>query len=158
MDNPDGDSCRRGLRLSPTTLSTSSGTVATIVVAMMRGSKTRSGMRAASRRPDHAHASTTGANNPMRGRCSRRSSPCISGSFDRRKGAEATSLLPPHPHASRGPFTTRAMLLTDPAACPSRSRARCARTQAGERSSGPARPQPGSSPCSRARPGSGRAR
>ena len=34
-----------------------------------------SGMREASRRPAHAHASTTGASNPMRGRCSKRSSP-----------------------------------------------------------------------------------
>lgn len=53
----------------------SSGTVATIVVAMTRGSKMRSGMRAARRRPAHAHARTTGANTPMRGRCSRRSRP-----------------------------------------------------------------------------------
>lgn len=53
----------------------SSGTVATIVVAMTRGSKIRRGMRAARRRPVHAQARTTGASSPMRGRCSRRSRP-----------------------------------------------------------------------------------
>lgn len=53
----------------------SSGTVATIVVAMTRGSKTRSGMRAASRRPTHAHVSATGASRAISGRCSRRSRP-----------------------------------------------------------------------------------
>lgn len=63
------------LRPAPTTFYTSSGAVVTIVVAMTRGSKTRSGMWAASRRPAHAHASTTGASSPMRGRCSRRSRP-----------------------------------------------------------------------------------
>ena len=55
----------------------SSGTVATMVVAMTRGSKMRSGMRAARRRPAHAHASTTGANSPMGGRCSARSRPML---------------------------------------------------------------------------------
>lgn len=70
---------------------------------------------------------------------------------------ETNESLPP-PYDSRGKLRNRAKLLTDPAVCPSRSRARCVRTRAEERSSDPARPQPGSSPCSRAQRGRRRAR
>lgn len=66
-----------GLGSAPTTFYASSGTVATRVVAMTRGLKTRREIRAVRRRPAHAHARTMGASSSMRGRCSVRSRPML---------------------------------------------------------------------------------
>ena len=125
---------------------TSSGTVATTIVAMTRGSKMRRGMRAARRRPAHARARIT-----SHAVC------CVPRRW-RAMGGGSERVASTPPYDSRGKLRNRAKLLTDPAACPTRSHAQCARTPAEERSSDPAQPQPGSSPCSRAQRGRHRAR